>query len=146
MEMMDASLLSKLPKQCKGLLVATLACLASCGLSEGVVVPIGSPASQTLAKPRVDVTSVQDIPPRSSQNLTLYLEGQVGRQVPLVGGHVYELRDATASIWVVRQGAMLNSGDRVLIQGIVRYQPIQIGNRDMGETYIEEQQQLFRAP
>ncbi|MCS6814945.1 MAG: hypothetical protein NZ772_15420 [Cyanobacteria bacterium] len=111
------------------------------GLHSGV-----TQSSQTLAKPSVDVTSVREISARSQQNITVYLEGTVGRQVPLAGSQVYELVDATGSIWVVTQGTNLTPGDQVLIQGIVRYQPIRVGGNDLGESYVEEQRQLFHKP
>lgn len=102
--------------------------------------------SQTLAKPSVDVTSVREVSTRSQQNIMVYLEGTVGRQVPLAGSQVYELVDATGSIWVVTQGINLTPGDQVLIQGTIRYQPIRVGSNDLGERYIEEEQRLFHKP
>ncbi len=129
-----------------GLLAVSSSLLLSCSQLGGLSLPTNNQVSPPATKPSVDVTSVREIPPRSQQNLTIYLEGQVGRQVPLAGSQVYELIDSTGTIWVKTQGSTLNPGDTVLIQGTVRYQRIPIGGKDLGEVYIEQSEQLFHVP
>ena len=106
----------------------------------------GNPLLEPVSKPKVPITQIQDIPRQSASSAALYLEGKVGKQVPLLGAQVYELVDNSGKIWVVTQATNLQSGDRLIIQGLVKQQTISVGGKDLGEVYIEEQSQLFRVP
>lgn len=91
------------------------------------------------------VTTVQEVqahPHRNWFNQIVYLQGTVGARAPLLKGQVYELQDQTGRIWVLSHMTQLKSGDRVLIKGRVRYQAIDIAGQNLGDVYIEEQQQL----
>jgi hypothetical protein len=77
---------------------------------------------------------------------TVKLQGIVGSLAPLIKGQVYELQDATGKIWVLSPNRRLKSGQRVLIQGQVRYEPIDQAGQTRTEVYIEEQQQLEPTP
>ena len=111
----------------------------------------GSPGLESLSKPKVPITQIQDLPKQGvpkpgADPLGFYLEGKVGKQVPLLGTQVYELVDESGKIWVVTSATNLQPGDSLIIQGLVKQQRISIGGKDLGEVYIEEQQQLFRVP
>ncbi|MEB3357702.1 MAG: hypothetical protein VKK04_13320 [Synechococcales bacterium] len=72
------------------------------------------------------------------------LQGTVGDRVPLLNGQVYQLTDATGSIWVVTTDTTVTSGERLLIQGQVHYEAMaDLGSR-WGEAYIEELEQIRR--
>jgi hypothetical protein len=91
------------------------------------------------------VTTVQNVqahPHRNWFTETVYLQGTVGARAPLLKGQVYELQDQTGTVWVLSHMTQLQSGDRVLIKGRVRYQAIEIAGQNLGDVYIEEQQQL----
>lgn len=55
---------------------------------------------------------------------TVTLRGTVGDRVPLVGGQVYELQDASESVWVVSSDTSLQTGEAVTIKGVVQFEPI----------------------
>lgn len=92
------------------------------------------------------VRDVQDHPQRNWLTATVRLQGTVAKQAPLLDAHLYQLQDATGTIWVLSQKPPLPTGQQILIQGQVRYQPIEIGGQDLGDVYIEEQQQLELKP
>jgi len=98
----------------------------------------------------VTVQSVRQHPKRNWLTATVKLQGTVGSLVPLVHAQVYELQDATGQIWVLSSHhplkPALKPGQRLLIQGLVRYEPIEIAGQNLGEVYIEEQQQLEPTP
>lgn len=96
-------------------------------------------------RPGVDVTNIRDIKPRDNE-ATLYLQGKVASQVPLLERRVYQLQDLTGTIWVSTNQSDLWPGDRVLVKGKLRYQSIPLAGKDFGEFYVEEQQQLERIP
>lgn len=88
------------------------------------------------------VTRIRVLQERQPIETIVYLQGQVSRHVPLVNQQAYELKDATGSIWVVAQNNAPSAGKSITIKGKVRYQSIPVGTQDLGEVYIEEQQQL----
>ncbi len=96
-------------------------------------------------RPGVDITNIRDIKLRDNET-TLYLQGKVAKQVPLLERRVYQLQDLTGTIWVSTNQSDLWPGDQVLVKGKLRYQSIPLAGKDFGEVYIEEQQQLERIP
>lgn len=93
-------------------------------------------------KPNADVTKIRDLKPAPDKESTVYLQGKVVKQVPLVEQRVYQLQDSTGKIWVLTNQKDLRLEDKVLIKGNVRYQSIPLGGKDFGEVYVEEQEQL----
>lgn len=93
-----------------------------------------------------NVTSIRDIKLEQDNAATVYLQGKVIRQAPLIDWRVYQLQDASGTIWVLTNKTEIQPGDQVLIQGKVHYQSIPIAGKDLGEVYIEEQKQLERIP
>lgn len=92
----------------------------------------------------VNVINIRDLTRKQNNETTVYLRGKVVRQVPLVDWRVYQLQDATGSIWVLTKNTNLQLAKQVLIKGKVRYQNIPIGGKDFGEVYVQEEQQLER--
>lgn len=88
------------------------------------------------------VENVQQHPHRNWFTATVYLQGTVGQQAPLIDGQLYQLQDRTGTIWVLSRTTNLKKGQQILIKGRVRYQAIEIEGQDLSEVYIEEQQQL----
>ena len=72
----------------------------------------------------------------------VYLRGRVQQSIPLLNGWIYQLQDDTGSIWVVTQTAAPIVGEEILIKGFANYEPILVAGEDLGEHYIEEQEQI----
>lgn len=92
-----------------------------------------------------NVKSVQDLQSEPAIGSTVYLRGQVGDRVPLVEAQVYQLQDETGSIWVVTSNPLTQSGDRIAVQGSIRFESIPLAGQEMGEVYIEEQNRWIEA-
>lgn len=90
-------------------------------------------------------SSVQDVrqnPHRHWFNSRVSLQGTVGDRAPLIGGQVYQLRDKTGEVWVLTQQQTPQSGDRIRVQGQVKFESVPIAGLELGEVYIQEEQQL----
>lgn len=96
-------------------------------------------------RPKVDVTNIREIKLQRDNEATVYLQGKVAKQVPLVERRVYQLQDLSGTIWVLTNQTALKQGDKVLVKGKVRYQSIPLAGKDFGEVYVEEQEQLERV-
>jgi hypothetical protein len=89
------------------------------------------------------VTTVKDVqanPHRNWLTATVRLQGTVGDRAPLIDAQIYQLRDATGTIWVLTQRQDVRSGAEVQITGQVHFQDIRLEGQDFGEPYIQEQQ------
>lgn len=78
-----------------------------------------------------------------SQAQSQRIRGTVVIQAPLLTGSFYQLQDESGSIWV-RSSQVVQNGDRLTIEGLARFQTIRVSDREVGEVYFEEQQQLDR--
>ena len=94
----------------------------------------------------VNVTKIGDIPPNPQTNTKIYLQGKVTIKAPFLTGGAYQLQDATGKIWVVTNQTLPNVGDEVTIAGEVKFESIPISGQEIGEAYVEEQEQLERKP
>ena len=92
----------------------------------------------------VDVTNIGDIQKNRDAYSTVYLKGKVTSVALFVGSGAYELQDATGSIWVITTQTLPAKGDEVLIKSLVQYKSIPIGGKDLGEVYVQEQEQMER--
>ncbi|PSO94765.1 MAG: hypothetical protein BRC46_04225 [Cyanobacteria bacterium QS_6_48_18] len=54
----------------------------------------------------------------------------------------YYLQDTTGQIWVLTEESLPQEGDKVVVQGEVKYQSIPIDEQNMGEVYVREIKQL----
>lgn len=93
----------------------------------------------------VPVSNIGDIQKNREVNSTVYLKGKVVSVAPFLGSGAYELQDGTASIWVITKQPIPAKGDEVLIKTQVQYESIPIGGKDLGEVYVQEQEQLERS-
>jgi len=107
----------------------------------------------------LSIRQVQQVQGLRGQSVVL--RGRVGDRAPLIGGQVYQLQDATGSVWVVSPNTSQQAGEAVKIRGIVQFEPIPpeiLGQpaeapataqprAESGEIYLEEQwMQLEAAP
>jgi len=92
----------------------------------------------------VDVTKISDIPPNQNASATVHLLGEVVTKAPFLGSGAYQIKDDTGTIWVITSQTLPEVGDGILLKGQLQYQSIPIGGQELGEVYIQEQEQLER--
>jgi hypothetical protein len=85
-----------------------------------------------------NVTQIAEIKPDTDEQTTVYIQGKVERQVPLLERWAYQINDSTGKIWVISRQSDLNEGDHVVFKGKVRYKSIPLADQEFGEVYIEE--------
>ncbi len=85
-----------------------------------------------------NVTLIQEIKPDTDQQTTVYIQGKVEKQVPLLEQWAYHINDSTGKIWVITDQPNLKEGEQVVIRGKVRYKSIPLADQEFGEVYIEE--------
>ncbi len=98
-----------------------------------------------LAQP--SITPIGELSPQSSTESTaeeniIYLEGKVVDSAPFMESGSYQLQDQTGTVWVLTDGPLPETGDRIQITGKVTYQSIPIEGQDVGELYILEVEKL----
>jgi hypothetical protein len=87
-----------------------------------------------------NVTLIRSIQPeQEAQGATVYVQGKVESQVPLLNQWAYQINDSTGKIWVVTNQPNLQAGQRVVIRGKIRYKSIPLANEEFGEVYLEEE-------
>lgn len=86
------------------------------------------------------VQAVRDNPERNWFTANVRLRGTVGDRAPLIDAQLYQLKDATGTIWVMTQRRDVRSGEPIQIRGQVRFQSIPLEGIEFGEAYIEEEQ------
>ncbi|NER83910.1 MAG: hypothetical protein F6K42_31080, partial [Leptolyngbya sp. SIO1D8] len=75
---------------------------------------------------------------QASVNTTIYVEGEVQQHAPLIENWLYQIADETNRLWVMSSDTPPEVGDIVRVRGVVRYEPILIGEADRGEYYLQE--------
>ncbi|WP_013321824.1 hypothetical protein [Gloeothece verrucosa] len=80
--------------------------------------------------------------PKQTQGSTLYLQGKVSQEAPFLAGGAYRLQDHTGSVWVRTNQNLPKPGQALVIKGQVDYQSIPVGNKELGEFYILELEQV----
>ena len=81
---------------------------------------------------------------QNNANATVYLQGEVTTRAPFLGSGAYKLKDASGTIWVIANQTLPNVGDQVLIKGQLQFQSIPVGGQELGEVYVQQEQQLKR--
>ncbi|MDX2228561.1 MAG: hypothetical protein NW220_02915 [Leptolyngbyaceae cyanobacterium bins.349] len=87
----------------------------------------------------VPTTAIANLPPTPTQPTTVYVKGTVGDRVPLLEGTVYQLQDATGTVWILTQQPPPQAGTEIVVKGTVRYQPIVINGQQQGSIYLEQE-------
>ncbi|MBE9006481.1 hypothetical protein IQ259_15775 [Fortiea sp. LEGE XX443] len=85
-----------------------------------------------------NVTAIEKIQAKPNKQATVYIQGKVEKQVPLMKQWAYQISDSTGKIWVITNQGNLQKGTQVVLKGKIRYQNILIAGQDFGEVYIEE--------
>ena len=86
------------------------------------------------------INNIGELQP-SSGDLTVNLQGKVINIAPFLGNGAYQLQDKTGNIWVLTEHPLPQPGKEIAIQGQVKYQPLNLGQQEMGELYILELKQ-----
>ncbi|MDZ8024477.1 MAG: hypothetical protein RMY36_010215 [Nostoc sp. SerVER01] len=116
-----------------GLALFLVAGLSSCGnlASSGL--------SGTGLKFGANVTPIREIKPERKNQATVYIQGKVEKQAPLMKQWAYQIDDTTGKIWVVTNQKSLPEGSQVVFKGKVRYRSIPLAGKELGEIYLEEE-------
>ena len=77
-----------------------------------------------------------------SRQATVYLAGRVDRHLPLVGQGLYELVDASGSIWVISPETPPPVGTVLTVRATIQYEQILLRGQDIGDHYAEELERL----
>ncbi len=64
--------------------------------------------------------------------------GTVGDRVPLVDAQIYYLYDETGSIWVLTSDTGIQSGDRIIVEGEVAIEIIEMGPVTETQRYLRD--------
>lgn len=92
-----------------------------------------------------NVTKIGNIQQNQNNgNSTVYLQGEVTTRAPFLGSGAYKLKDASGTIWVIANQTLPNVGDQVLIKGQLQFQSIPVAGQELGEVYVQQEQQLKR--
>ncbi|MBE9208525.1 hypothetical protein IQ244_18695 [Nostoc sp. LEGE 06077] len=86
-----------------------------------------------------NVTPIEKIPAKPDKPTTVYIQGKVEKQVPLMKQWAYQINDSTGKIWVITNQKNLQKGTQVVLRGKVSYKSIPIAGKDFGEVYITEE-------
>ncbi|MBD2410083.1 hypothetical protein H6H01_05005 [Nostoc calcicola FACHB-3891] len=108
------------------------------GLSSCSNLP-SSGLSGTGFKFGANVTPIGEIKPEQKNQATVYIQGKVEKQAPLMKQWAYQIDDTTGKIWVVTNQKSLPEGSEVVFKGKVRYRSIPLAGKELGEIYLEEE-------
>ena len=75
---------------------------------------------------------------------TVYLTGKVVHLAPFVDNAAYQIEDSTGRTWVVsdKKPAL---GQRITIEGKIEYQSLPFAERELGDFYVVELEQLLES-
>jgi hypothetical protein len=130
-------------------LLALGACAASdvSGTSPSAQVPTaneGAPNLQDSARsPAIrlanrNVVSIGSLTAEQADE-TVTISGTVAQRVPLLKGWLYQVNDDSGSLWVSNERSSPEVGETATVEGVVRYEPIVVGEIDAGEVYLQEE-------
>jgi hypothetical protein len=115
-----------------GLAFFLVAGLSSCGNLSS------SGLNGTSLKIGTNVTPIGKIKLEQKNQATVYIQGKVEKQAPLMKQWAYQINDTSGKIWVVTNQKSLPQGAEVVFKGKVRYRSIPVNGKELGEVYLEE--------
>ena len=65
--------------------------------------------------------------------------GKVVQRSALLDGWLYQVRDDSGSLWILTDDTAPQINEAVVVEGLVRYEPIVVGEIDASDVYLEEQ-------
>lgn len=75
---------------------------------------------------------------KDNDNSPIQVEGTITKVIPLVNKYAYEIKDNTASIWVVTKGEKPEVGQQISTSATIHREEIVIGEEDMSSFYLQE--------
>ncbi len=97
-------------------------------------------SSFEISYPSYSVVSIDSLSPLTTE--TVYLHGQVIKQIPLLNRHAYELADDTGVVVVLSENQKPALGEILTIRAQVRYESIPIQGQELGALYVVEMEQI----
>ena len=94
-----------------------------------------------LGKEELAITAIERIQNRKDGR-TVYVRGKVIHRSPFLGSAAYQLEDETGSLWVFSDNPLPPQGTEVFIKGKIKQETLPIEERELGEFYLIELQQL----
>lgn len=86
-----------------------------------------------------DIIHVSEMRAEDSETSKLVkIDGKVTQIVPLVDSFAYQIEDKTGKIWVVTENQPPQMDQQIVVNGVLQYQKIDIGEQDFGDFYILE--------
>ena len=73
---------------------------------------------------------------------TIYITGKVAHLAPFIDRAAYQIEDSTGRIWVVTQKKAPALGQIITIKGKIEYQSLPFAERELGDFYLIELEQL----
>ncbi|MBK1988202.1 hypothetical protein A0J48_011740 [Sphaerospermopsis aphanizomenoides BCCUSP55] len=86
-----------------------------------------------------NVTPIREIKPVEDNKATVYIQGKVEKEAPLVKQRGYQIADSTGKIWVVTNQSNLKVGQDAVFKGKIKYKSIPLAGQEYGEVYLEEE-------
>jgi hypothetical protein len=78
--------------------------------------------------------SISEIADRRNDQ-KVYIAGEVIRTVPLLKNGAYQIQDRTGKVWILTKAQLPSKGDKISIQGKIRYQELPFSQE---ELYLQE--------
>lgn len=94
-----------------------------------------------LGKEELAITEINKIQNRKDGK-TVYVRGKVIHRSPFLGSAAYQLEDETGSLWVFSDNPLPPQGTEVFIKGKIKQETLPTEERELGEFYLIELQQL----
>lgn len=115
-------------------------------LSTSTLLIVGLVSCGSLAIMGIGVSNIKDVHQQRNIDSTVTIQGKVGDRVQLLGAEVYEVEDATGTLWVLTQAPAPAQEAQVVVEGKVRYEDIPVNAQNLGEAYLLEQKRLKTQP
>ncbi|MEA5569533.1 hypothetical protein [Calothrix sp. UHCC 0171] len=84
-----------------------------------------------------NITPIRQLTPQQKDS-TVYIQGKIEKQIPLLNKNAYLLNDSTGKILVLTNQSDLRIGSEVVFKGQLRYKSIPLAGEEQGEIYLEE--------
>ncbi|MEM8503482.1 MAG: hypothetical protein AAF716_10060 [Cyanobacteria bacterium P01_D01_bin.1] len=120
-----------------GLASCTVAETSSTGASPDSEVPLPPVGLPSLRLPG-QTTAIDSLSAERAEE-KVSVSGSVTKRVATLDGWLYQLQDATGSLWVVTNQSDPAVGEIATVSGTVKYEAIVVDEIDAGEVYLQEQ-------
>lgn len=112
-----------------------LSLLSSCGFLGQAPTPLNSlpgEVQRLMGQPQ----TLAYVQTEASVGSTLYVQGRVVKQAPLLSGSLYQIEDGTGQLWIRSAAPPPSLGSTVDVQGTLQLQSIPFQGREIGDRYL----------